>query len=111
MEEWRFINRTEDISVHKRPSQHGKVPEWAPQYFEVQNVKKINEKETIIYVACNRVLPIAGRDYIARRTVISDLKKTMYVLTLILLSIPMYRLIMIIRYISTITMLLDTEEY
>ncbi len=101
-EEWRFVYRSEDINVHKRIKEesrflefkaignlHGeiteyinvlldtdKMPDWAPQCFEAQNVEEISERESIIYVACNGVWPIADRDYIARRTVVSDQGKT-----------------------------------
>ena len=53
-----------------------KMPEWAPQCLEAQNVEIINEKEVIIYVACNGIWPVADRDYIAKRTVIFDPKKS-----------------------------------
>ena len=100
-EEWRFVYGTEDINVHKRNSNgssffefkaigklHGEIteymsvlldtdimPNWAPQCLEAKNIKTINENEAIIYVACKGVWPVADRDYIARRTIVPDLKK------------------------------------
>ncbi len=97
-EEWRFVYGAEGINVHKRIRTGSrflefkafgdlrgeingyvnvlldtdKMPDWAPQCFNAQNLKIINEKEAIIYVACNGLWPVADRDYIAKRTVISD---------------------------------------
>jgi hypothetical protein len=100
-EEWRFVSGTHDIKVLKRVKAESsflefkaigdlrgeiteymnvlldtdKMPEWAPQCFEARNVEIINEKAAIIYVACKGIWPVADRDYIAKRTVISDPKK------------------------------------
>ncbi len=100
--EWHFVHGTEGIKVHKRikagsnflefkaiGNLHGeitkymnvlldtdKMPDWAPQCLEAQNIEIINEKEVIIYVACNGIWPIVDRDYVAKRTVISDPKMT-----------------------------------
>ncbi len=101
-EEWRFVNGTGDISVHKRAKEDSeflefkaignlcgginkyvsilrdtdKMPDWAPQCLEARNVEKISQSEDIVYVACKGVWPVSDRDYIAKRTVIYDLKKT-----------------------------------
>ncbi len=101
-EEWRFVFGTEDIKVHKRVKAGSsflefkaigdlrgeiteyinillgtdEMPDWAPQCFEAQNVEIINEKEAIIYVACKGIWPVVDRDYVAKRTVISDPKTT-----------------------------------
>jgi hypothetical protein len=96
-EEWHFVFEADDITVHKRIKEdaiflefkstgilRGEIsdylsvildteimPDWAPQCIEAQNVERINDRETIIYVACNGVWPVADRDYIAKRTLIS----------------------------------------
>ena len=101
-EEWRFVYGTEDIKVHKRVKSGSsflefkaigdlrgeiteyinvlldtdKMPDWAPQCFEAKNVEIINENENIIYAACNGIWPVSDRDYIAKRTVISDPEMT-----------------------------------
>lgn len=101
-EEWRLVYGTDDIKIHRRAKKDSrflefkatgslcgtitdytnvlletdKMPDWTPQCFEAQNIENISASETIIYVACNGVWPVADRDYIARRTVISDRKKT-----------------------------------
>ena len=97
-EEWRFVYESHGITVHKRIKEdtvslefkstgilRGKIsdylsvildteimPDWAPQCFEARNVERVSERETIIYVACNGVWPVADRDYVAKRTIISD---------------------------------------
>ena len=97
-EEWRFVYEADGITVHKRVKKdtillefkatgilRGKISDyqsvilnteimrdWAPQCIEAQNVESINDRETIVYVACNGVWPVADRDYIARRTITSD---------------------------------------
>ncbi|MHC4268916.1 MAG: START domain-containing protein [Planctomycetota bacterium] len=101
-EEWRFVYGAEDIIVHKRVKAGSsflefkaigdlrgniteymnllldtdKIPDWAPQCFEAKNVEIINENENIIYVACNGIWPVSDRDYIAKRTVITDPEMT-----------------------------------
>ena len=52
------------------------MPDWAPQCLEAQNVESINDRETIIYVACNGDWPVADRDYVAKRTIISNSEKS-----------------------------------
>ena len=97
-EEWRFVYEADGITVHKRIKEdtnffefkstgvlRGEIsdylsvildteimPDWAPQCLEAQNVESINDRETIIYVACNGVWPVADRDYVAKRTIISN---------------------------------------
>ncbi len=97
-EEWRFVYEADGITVHKRINEdtnffefkstgvlRGEIsdylsvildteimPDWAPQCLEAQNVESINDRETIIYVACNGVWPVADRDYVAKRTIISN---------------------------------------
>ncbi len=99
-EEWHFVHGTEGIKVHKRIKAGSnflefkaignlrggiteymnvlldtdKMPDWTPQCFEAKNIEIINEKEVIIYVACNGIWPVVDRDYVAKRTVISDPK-------------------------------------
>jgi hypothetical protein len=99
-EEWRFVYESEGINVHKRIKEGSRflefkvagdlrgeiseyvcvlldtdnMPDWAPQCFEARNVERVNERETIIYVACNGVWPVADRDYFAKRTITSDRK-------------------------------------
>ena len=101
-EEWVFVYEADGITVHKRIKEDtiffefkstgvltGKIsdylsvildteimPDWAPQCIEAQNVESINDREAIIYVACNGVWPVADRDYVARRTIISDPEKS-----------------------------------
>jgi len=101
-EEWRFVYEADGITVHKRIKEdtnffefkstgvlRGEIsdylsvildteimPDWAPQCLEAQNVESINDRETIIYVACNDVLPVADRDYVAKRTIISNSEKS-----------------------------------
>ncbi len=84
-EEWVFVYEAEGITVHKRIKEDtiffefksagvlpGKIsdylsvildteimPDWAPQCIEAQNVESINDREAIIYVACNGVWPVA----------------------------------------------------
>jgi hypothetical protein len=96
--EWRFVYEADDITVHKRIKEdtvfmefkstgilRGEIsdylsvildteimPDWAPQCIAAQNVKSINDSETIIYVACNGVWPVADRDYVAKRTITSN---------------------------------------
>ncbi len=113
-EEWRFVYGAEDIKVHKRIRNgssffefkaigklHGEIneyisvlldtdmmPDWAPQCFEAKNIKTINEKEVIIYVACKGVWPVADRDYIAKRTIVPDLKNTTVRINVDLIEYP-----------------------
>jgi hypothetical protein len=79
-EEWRFVSGTQDIKVLKRVKAESsflefkaigdlgeiteymnvlldtdKMPDWAPQCLEAQDVEIINEKAAIIYVACNGI--------------------------------------------------------
>ncbi len=101
-EEWRFVNLAGGISVHRRSKDNSrfiefkargdlqgeitkyvnilldtdKMPDWAPQCIEAKNIEKISQSEDIVYVACNGVWPVADRDYVAKRTIISDIKKT-----------------------------------
>lgn len=101
-EEWRFVYESDGITVHKRIKEdtiflefkstgnlRGEIsgylsvilnteimPDWAPQCFEARDVERINEWETIIYVACNGVWPVADRDYVAKRTIITNPKKS-----------------------------------
>ena len=101
-EEWRFVYEADGITVHKRIKEdtnffefkstgvlRGEIsdylsvildteimPDWAPQCLEAQNVESINDRETIIYVACNGVWPVADRDYVAKRTIISNSEKS-----------------------------------
>jgi hypothetical protein len=101
-EEWRFVYEADGITVHKRIKEDIKffefkstgvlrgeisdylsvildteiMPDWAPQCLEAQNVESINDRETIIYVACNGVWPVADRDYVAKRTIISNSEKS-----------------------------------
>ncbi len=97
-EKWRFVYESEGINVHKRIKEGSrflefkaignlrgeiseyvnvlldtdKIPDWAPRCFEARNVKRVNDRETIIYVACNGVWPLADRDYVAKRTITSN---------------------------------------
>jgi hypothetical protein len=101
-EEWHFVYEADGITVHKRIKEdtvfiefkstgvlRGEIsdylsvildteimPDWAPQCIAAQNVKSINDSETIIYVACNGVWPVADRDYVAKRTVITNPKRS-----------------------------------
>jgi|SRR3972149_843608 len=101
-EEWRFVCEADGITIHKRIKEgttfiefkstgvlHGEIsdyqsvildteimPDWAPQCSEARNVERVNERETIIYVACNGVWPVADRDYIAKRTITTYPKKS-----------------------------------
>ncbi len=101
-EEWRFIYEADGITVYKRIKEdtnllefkstgilRGEISDylsvildteilkdWAPLCLEAQNVESINDRETIIYVACNGVWPVADRDYVAKRTIISDPEKS-----------------------------------
>ena len=101
-EEWHFFYEADGVTVHKRIKEdtiflefkstgvlRGGIseylsvildteimPDWAPQCIEAQNVESINDRETIIYVACNGVWPVADRDYIAKRTLTSDPEKS-----------------------------------
>ena len=101
-EEWRFVYEADSITVHKRIKEDtislefkfagvllGNIsdylsvildteimPDWAPRCIEAQNVESINDREIIIYVACNGVWPVADRDYVAKRTIISDPEKS-----------------------------------
>ncbi len=101
-EEWRFVYKADGITVHKRIKEdtiflefkstgvlRGEIsdylsvildteimPDWAPQCLEAQNVESINDRETIIYVACNGVWPVADRDYVAKRTITSNPEKS-----------------------------------
>jgi hypothetical protein len=101
-EEWRFVYKADGITVHKRIKKdkiffefkstgvlRGEIsdylsvildteimPDWAPQCLEAQNVASINDRETIIYAACNGVWPVADRDYVAKRTVTSNPEKS-----------------------------------
>lgn len=98
--EWRLVYESNGITAHKRTNEGSRffefkavgdlrgaiseyvsvlldtnsMPEWAPQCFEARNIEQVNDLETIIYVACNGVWPVADRDYVAKRTVISDRK-------------------------------------
>ncbi len=97
-EEWCFVYEADGITVHKRINEdtifiefkstgvlRGEIsdylavildteimPDWAPQCIEAQNIESINDRETIVYVACNGVWPVADRDYVAKRTVSAD---------------------------------------
>jgi hypothetical protein len=97
-EEWCFVYEADCITVHKRINEdtifiefkstgvlRGEIsdylavildteimPDWAPQCIEAQNIESINDRETIVYVACNGVWPVADRDYVAKRTVSAD---------------------------------------
>ncbi len=101
-EEWRFIYEADGITVYKRIKEdtnllefkstgilRGEISDylsvildteilkdWAPLCLEAQNVESINDRETIIYVACNGVWPVADRDYVAKRTIISAPEKS-----------------------------------
>ena len=101
-EEWRFVFEEDDITVHNCIKEdtiflefkstgilRGEIsdylldihdteimPDWAPQCLETQNVESINDRKTIIYVACNGVWLVADRDYIAKRTITSDPNKS-----------------------------------
>jgi hypothetical protein len=101
-EEWRFVYEADGITVHKRNKDGSRflefkavgelrgeiseyvsvlldtniIPEWAPQCFEARNVERVNDRETIIYVACNGVWPVADRDYVAKRTITSGPEKS-----------------------------------
>ena len=96
--EWRFVYEADGVTIHKRIKEdtvflefkstgvlRGEIseylsvlidteimPDWAPRCIEAQNVESINDRETIIYVACNGVWPVADRDYVAKRTITSD---------------------------------------
>ncbi|MDR4504295.1 MAG: START domain-containing protein [Candidatus Scalindua sp.] len=48
------------------------MPHWVPLCIEAQNIEQINDRETIIYVACKGVWPVADREYTARRVLIRD---------------------------------------
>lgn len=113
-EEWRFVYEADGITVHKRIKEdtiflefksagvlHGEIsdylsvildteimPDWAPQCIEAQNVKCINDRETIIYVVCNGVWPVADRDYVAKRTIISDSYKSIVRVNINLIENP-----------------------
>ncbi len=97
-EEWCFVYEADGITVHKRINEdtifiefkstgvlRGEIsdylavildteimPDWAPQCIEAQNIESSNDRETIVYVACNGVWPVADRDYVAKRTVSAD---------------------------------------
>ncbi|MFQ5685756.1 MAG: START domain-containing protein [Candidatus Scalindua sp.] len=101
-EEWRFVYEADGITVHKRIKEDsiflefkssgvlfGEIsdylsvildteimPDWAPQCLEALNVESISDRETIIYVACNGVWPMADRDYVAKRTITSGPEKS-----------------------------------
>jgi hypothetical protein len=101
-EEWHFVYEADGITVHKRIKEdtvfiefkstgvlRGEISDylsvildteimtdWAPQCIAAQNVKSINDGETIIYVACNGVWPVADRDYVAKRTVITNQERS-----------------------------------
>ncbi len=101
-EEWRIVYEADGINVHKRVKENtvflefkskgvlrGEIsdylsvildteimPDWAPRCIEAQNVESINDREIIIYVACNGVWPVADRDYVAKRTITSDPEKS-----------------------------------
>ena len=100
--EWRFVFEADNITVHKRINEdsiflefkstgvlRGEIsdylsvildteimPDWAPQCIEAQNIESINDRETIVYVACNGVWPVADRDYVAKRTISSGSEKS-----------------------------------
>ena len=100
--EWRFVYKADGITVHKRIKEdtiffefkstgvlRGEIsdylsvildteimPDWAPQCIEAQNIESINDQETIVYVACNGVWPVADRDYVAKRTISSGSEKS-----------------------------------
>ncbi len=97
-EEWRLVYEADGINIHKRVVEGSRffefkamgnlrgtiseyvsvlldtdnMPDWAPRCLEARNIEWINDRKTIIYVACNGVWPVADRDYIARLTLISD---------------------------------------
>ncbi len=48
------------------------MPQWAPLCIEAHDIEKINDRETIIYVACKGVWPVADREYTARRAFIAE---------------------------------------
>ena len=101
-EEWCFVYEADGITVHKRINEdtifiefkstgvlRGEIsdylsvildteimPDWAPQCIEAQNIESINDQETIVYVACNGVWPVADRDYVAKRTISSGSEKS-----------------------------------
>ena len=101
-EEWRFVYEADGITVHKRINEdtifiefkstgvlRGEIsdylavildteimPDWAPQCIEAQNIESSNDRETIVYVACNGVWPVADRDYVAKRTISSGSEKS-----------------------------------
>ncbi len=101
-EEWRFVYGAKGVKVHKRIKEGSrllefkacgdlrgkitdytnvlldtdKMPDWAPLCLEAKNIEQVNESQAVIYVAYEGVWPVADRDYVARRTVISDIKKT-----------------------------------
>ncbi len=101
-EEWRFAYEADGITVHKRINEdtiflefkstgvlRGEIsdylsvildteimPDWAPQCIEAQTIESVSDLETIIYVACNGVWPVADRDYIAKRTMSSGSEKS-----------------------------------
>lgn len=113
-EEWHFVYEADDITVHKRIKKdtiflefkstgilRGEIsnylsvildtenmPDWAPQCIEAQNIESINDRETIIYVACNGVWPVADRDYIAKRTITSDLEESTVRVNIVLIENP-----------------------
>ena len=101
-QEWLLVCEADGVTVHKRIKEdtlflefkstgvlRGEISEylsvildteimsdWAPQCIEAQNVESINDRETIIYVACNGVWPVADRDYVAKRTITTDPEKS-----------------------------------
>ncbi|GJQ59730.1 MAG: hypothetical protein D8M57_12305 [Candidatus Scalindua sp. AMX11] len=48
-----------------------RMPHWTPLCIEARDIERINDRETIIYVACKGVWPVADREYTAKRALIS----------------------------------------
>ncbi|MBC8555374.1 MAG: hypothetical protein H8D23_37645 [Candidatus Brocadiales bacterium] len=49
-----------------------KHPNWAPRCLETKNIKKINDRELIIYAVYAGVWPTADRDYAARMSITTE---------------------------------------
>ncbi len=97
-EKWHLIYEADGINIHRRVMEESrflefkaegnlrgeiseyvsvildvdKHPNWAPRCLETRNIKKVNDRELIIYAVFAGVWPIADRDYTARVSIASE---------------------------------------